>query len=103
MRKQPQPLVRFILGDAGTYLYLNDKRPAASCRPSRNTGPSWTCDSYIYPAKELDEDDCYENWDKYYYGINFHHVNVSLYFKKFLDGGVTASRRTEALRHKDVR
>jgi hypothetical protein len=56
--------LRVIVGAASSVLYLTADRPAASCRPDADTGPTHVCSSFGLPEKT-----CYGTYDDYAYGI----------------------------------
>lgn len=60
------PRLRFVVSDPGTYLYLDDTRPAASCRAPRDTGPDATCGAFEVPP----EAETCPSYDDYKYGLS---------------------------------
>lgn len=44
--------VKFVVSDPSTYLYFDDRRPDAACRPLNDTGSSWSCSTFLAPAAE---------------------------------------------------
>jgi len=57
---------RVVVGDCGTYMYLDTTRPNASCSQLENTGTTHTCSSFETP----DANAC-SDFDNYKYGFNF--------------------------------
>ena len=48
------PPIRFLVGDPGSYLYLDNTRPDPSCRPLNNTGAAWGCSVFGVPPEAAD-------------------------------------------------
>ena len=58
------PRVRFIVSDAGSYLYLSPQRPAPACSPLRDTGAQHACGAFAAPPPPA----C-AGYDDYKYGL----------------------------------
>lgn len=56
--------IRFFVSDPGSYLYLDETRPSEECRPLRDTGPSWSCSTFVNPGPAACPE--YNDWK---YGI----------------------------------
>ena len=65
-----------VISDPGSYLYLERRRPASTCRPLEDTGANHTCDSFLVP----DAAGC-PDFDEYKYGLS--NLGGSLYLEKF--------------------
>ena len=58
--------VRFLVSDPGTLLYLDNARPAPSCRPLYDTGSTVHCDNFTVPSPV---EDCDSDYNTYKYGV----------------------------------
>lgn len=47
--KEGEAEVQIVASNCGSYMYLDERRPAISCRAAQDTGPSHTCDSWEIP------------------------------------------------------
>lgn len=56
--------LRIIVGAASSVLYMTADRPAASCRPDTDTGPTHACSSFGLPEKT-----CYGTYNDYAIGL----------------------------------
>ena len=98
--------LRFIISDAGTYMYLNDLRPEESCRPLSNSAvAAQTCDSFVKPASNSD---CASSYNDYKYGLSNLPINEYVYFSKFANEDGTLNddlvqSHTTAIRSLDIR
>lgn len=61
-------ILRYIISDASSYLYLSPVRPAASCRLLSDTGSEFACPSFPVPSAE--ETALCSSYDSWKYGIN---------------------------------
>jgi hypothetical protein len=61
--------ISFILGDCGSYLFLDDSRPADECTPLRDTGAEHECHSFAAP-NTTQQEDC-ADFNGFKYGLNF--------------------------------
>lgn len=97
---------RYIVGNAGSYLYLSGDRPSADCMEARNTGSQLVCASYITPDFDGEEEGCaYDNWK---YGLaSFVPLESYPYFNKFYSGNsvddIAVGEQAGVYRTKDVR
>lgn len=67
-----------VVGDCGTYLYLDHRRPAENCSKLENTGVHHSCDSFLEPSLSS----CPE-YNHYKEGLDLKHVTGNSYLLPF--------------------
>ena len=94
------PRLRFIVSDPGSYLYLDDRRPAAACRVPRNTGPGATCADFEVPPEAPRVCPTY---DDYKYGLALGSLsNLNLYLAPMDTNATLKGAAIERFAEKDV-
>lgn len=71
-------VVRTVVADGSSYVYLDGTRPSPSCTPSTDTGVEHTCNSFEAPNASL----CPE-YNQYKYGIDISQTESNLYLDSF--------------------
>jgi hypothetical protein len=88
--------VMVVLGDPSSLLYLDGRRPSPTCSPLRDTGGSWSCNSFSAPSTSL----C-PLYNSYKYGLEGLSTESSLYFK--LLSSAELEERKQVFANKDIR
>ena len=89
---------RFLISDPGSYLYLTGERPSPQCRPLKDTGSNWQCDSWEVPPEVC------ADYDQYKYGIapgTF--SNLNRYLEMYDRNATARSTATRLMGYKDIR
>eukprot|EP01052_Picozoa_sp_SAG31_P049755 SAG31_NODE_11044_length_1072_cov_0.603289_3_plen_112_part_01 len=60
---------RVLVSNAGSYLYLNQLRPALSCSPWDNSGAEHTCNDFVDPLDTDGMPTCNGEFNDYKYGL----------------------------------
>ena len=90
--------VRVLVSDPGSYLYLHPLRPAPQCMPRNNTGPTWTCTSFLTPSSS----GCADTYDVWKYGVGGG-LDDNLYILPLSTNPSELARYVAAYPTKDVR
>ena len=95
--------VRLFISDPGTFLYLDDTRPAPSCRPLRDTGPGAApCASFVRPA-DAEIADCADTWNAYKFGIDGGFSYLDAYMAVYDTNATAKALALARLGTKDIR
>jgi len=95
--------VRLFISDPGTLLYLDDTRPARSCRPLFDTGPDAPpCASFKRPAG-AEVQDCADTWNAYKFGVDGGFANLNAYMAEYDTNATAKALALERFGTKDIR
>ena len=100
---KPSSMIRFIVGDGGSYLYLNELRPDVYCRPPNNkAGAAVSCDNFHVPTSS--EISTCASYNDYKYGLVKLPTKTYSYFLPFIEGGSEIiNNRTTSVYFRDIR
>lgn len=91
--------VRSIVGNPGSYLYLDETRPAQGCRLLTDTGTHHQCALFRPPTNVS----LCPTFDNYKYGLDFSQTRRNLYVGAFQDDPRALARARAQFKSKDVR
>jgi len=89
---------RVIVGDCGSYLYLDHERPAEHCRKEEDTGVDHKCDSFLKP----DSTQC-AKYNHYKEGLDLKHVKSNSYLSAFANDASKVAKVVDDFAKKDFR
>mmetsp|Transcript_24125 Transcript_24125/g.60217 ORF Transcript_24125/g.60217 Transcript_24125/m.60217 type:complete len:574 (-) Transcript_24125:68-1789(-) len=90
---------RVIVSDCGSYVYLNETRPAPSCSVEENTGVDHSCSSFEVPSPPPD------GYNDYKYGLTLEGTKYASwsYFQDFAGNADMVNEQVEAFKGVDIR
>lgn len=83
--------VRFVLGDASSYLFFDSRRPDSLCRPLHDTGVEAVCSTFGY-ISDADATAC-PGYDSWKYGVGVLPSSGYAYLDKYLSDKKVAKHK----------
>jgi hypothetical protein len=91
------PAIKFVVSDPSSYLYFDSRRPAPSCRPLNDTGPSWKCRRFPRYTNATAQCDEFNNWK---FGVR--NVTTAIPYFTYTRPGVRTSQLGQAYIRKNI-
>eukprot|EP00520_Triparma_pacifica_P009647 CAMPEP_0118634538 /NCGR_PEP_ID=MMETSP0785-20121206/1601_1 /TAXON_ID=91992 /ORGANISM="Bolidomonas pacifica, Strain CCMP 1866" /LENGTH=422 /DNA_ID=CAMNT_0006525521 /DNA_START=78 /DNA_END=1343 /DNA_ORIENTATION=+ len=84
-------VVRTVVADGSSYVYLDDTRPENACTSLEDTGMDHTCDNFEVP----DSASTCTSYDSWKYGLDFTNLTANVYLEPFAASSELLSSQIE--------